>query len=144
MTYAEVKQLKPEEFKRLCGVNPSTFNEMVVVLQAHERSKKKSGRPSKLIIEDQLLLTLQYWREYRTYFHISKSWHISESNTCRIVRKVEDVLINSGLFALPGKKELRPAEYQIEVVVVDVTETPVERPKKSSANATQVRRNDIH
>ncbi|MEH2211389.1 MAG: transposase family protein [Nostoc sp.] len=28
-------------------------------------------------MEDQLLMTLEYWREYRTYFHIGQSWGVS-------------------------------------------------------------------
>ena len=29
-------------------------------------------------IEEQVLVTLEYWREYRTYFHIGTSGQISE------------------------------------------------------------------
>ena len=54
---------------------------------------------------------------------------------------MEDTLIQSGRFALPGKKKLHAADHEIEVLVVDVTETPVERPKKNSDNSTPVRRN---
>jgi len=55
---------------------------------------------------DQLLITLEYWREYRTYFLLGNSWGINESTAYRIVRKVENILIKSGLFNLPGKKAL--------------------------------------
>ncbi len=57
---------------------------MVRIVRAKEKQKKKSGRPPKLRIEDQILLTLQYLREYRTYYHIGIDWKISESNTYRI------------------------------------------------------------
>ena len=60
---------------------------MVRIVRAKEKQKKKLGRPSKLRIEDQILLTLQYLREYRSYYHIGKDWKISESNVCRIVLK---------------------------------------------------------
>ncbi len=70
MTYKQVKHLKTEDFKRLCGVRPETFTEMVSVVQERSPSKKKTGRPGKLSVEDQVLMTLEYWREYRTYFHI--------------------------------------------------------------------------
>ena len=33
MTYERVKYLKPEEFKRLCGVQPETFAKMLGVLR---------------------------------------------------------------------------------------------------------------
>jgi hypothetical protein len=45
-----------------------------------------------------------------------------------------DALIKSGKFSLPARKTLRE-NTEFEVVVVDVAESPVERPKK----ATQAR-----
>ena len=84
-------------------------------------SKKKTGRPGKLSLEDQVLMTLEYGREYRTYFHIGQSWGINESTAYRIIRKIEDILVSSRAFTLPGKKNLQKSDYQIEVVVVDVT-----------------------
>lgn len=130
MTYEQVKTLKPTEFKRLCGVYPDTFKDMVTVLKAEKVWQKKTGRPSKLSTEDQLLITLEYWREYRTYFHRGNSWGINESTAYRIVRKVENILIKSGLFNLPGKKALLESNSEIEVIVVDVSEQEIERPKK--------------
>ena len=64
------------------------------------------GRPPKLSIESQILVALEYWREYRTYFHISTDWAVSESTICRIVHRVETDLMASGLFRIPGKKRL--------------------------------------
>ncbi len=78
MTYEQVKRLKPEEFKRLCGVHPETFNQMVALMQ-QAKQQLKPGRPSKLSLENQVLMTLEYLREYRTYFHIAQSWGIYES-----------------------------------------------------------------
>ena len=131
MTYEQVQSLKPEAFKRLCGVGYTTSAEMVSVLQ-QQLQKPKPGRPPKLSLEDQVLLALQYWREYRTYFHIAQSWNINESTAFGSVRHVEDTLIRSGRFSLPGKKALRQPDSVLEVVVVDVTESPVERPKKNN------------
>ena len=68
MTYEQVRTLKPEAFNRFCGVQVATFSEMVSVLEQKQQGKRKPGRPAKLSLEDQVLLTLQYWREYRTYF----------------------------------------------------------------------------
>lgn len=130
MNYEQVKTLKPTEFKRLCGVYPDTFKDMVTVLKAEKVWQKKTGRPSKLSTEDQLLITLEYWREYRTYFHLGNSWGVNESTAYRIVRKVENILIKSGLFNLPGKKALLESNSEIEVIVVDVSEHEIERPKK--------------
>jgi hypothetical protein len=82
-------------------------------------------------MEDQLLMALEYWREYRTYFHIGQSWGVNESTAYRIIRKIEDILVASKAFSFPGKKKLSSYDYQVEVVVVDVTESPIECPKKN-------------
>jgi hypothetical protein len=95
VTYKQIKDLKPEDFKRLCGVHRHTFDSMLEVLLQHEKLKKKKGRPAKHSIEDQLLIALQYWREYRTYFHIGVSWGLDESVVCRIVHRVESLLAES-------------------------------------------------
>nr|WP_229638513.1 transposase family protein [Waterburya agarophytonicola] len=46
---------------------------MIRLLKDQAKYQKKPGRPAKLIIENQVLITLQYWREYRTYYHIAAS-----------------------------------------------------------------------
>ena len=60
---------------------------MVRLVKAQQKLKKKPGRPSNLIVEDRILVTLQYWREYRTYYHISKDWKVAESTVCRLVTR---------------------------------------------------------
>ncbi len=44
MTYADVKDLKPADFKRFCGVKPHTFAAMVEALPQREQQKKKKSR----------------------------------------------------------------------------------------------------
>ena len=88
------------------------------------------GRPAKLCIEDQVLLCLSYWREYRTLFHVATSYGVSEPTASRIVRHVEDCLIQSKLFNLP--KNLPESEgIDWNVVILDATEIPIQRPKKT-------------
>lgn len=101
---------------------------MVAIVKAKEKNKKKPGRPSKLRIEDQILLTLQYLREYRTYYHIGKDWKICESSVCRIVLKIENILIQSRKFSLPGKKKLLDSSLDEDLILMDVMESPIERP----------------
>ena len=141
MRYDEVEELPPGQFKRLTGVKRETFTQMLAVLRESEQQKKRSGRPSKLSLADQLMLTLMYWREYRTQFHVAKSYSIHEANVNRIIRKVETVLAASGVFSLAGKRAARSEEgAEISFVIVDVTETPIEKPKKSNAGVTAARR----
>lgn len=144
MSYSQIKDLPPALFKRYCGVKPETFHQMVKVVADHLGDTRiKSGRPTKLSLEDQVLMTLEYWREYRTFFHIARSWGLHESSVWRTIRRVEDILTSSKAFTLPGKKQLQLADHEIEFIVVDVTETPVERPKKSKSAITAGKRSVI-
>ena len=127
--YEKLIAMKDEQFRRLTGIKKITFNKMIEILTIAEIEKKKlGGRPSKLTIEDRLLMGLEYWREYRTYFHIGSSYGVSESVAYKIIKWVESTLIKDGTFSLPGKKELLRSDVEYDVVLVDATETPVQRP----------------
>ena len=139
MRYETVQHLKEAEFKRLTGVHRETFEKMLKVIA---KGMRDFGRPPKLSRADQLLMTLMYWREYRTEFHIAQSYGISESAVCRTIRKVEDTLVDSRKFRLPGKKALQPSETVFEVVLVDASEQPIERPKKAKIGITAAKRGD--
>jgi len=140
MRYETVQKLKNEDFKRSTGVQRNTFEKMLEVVEAGMR---EFGRPPKLSRADQLLLTLMYWREYRTEFHIGLTYGVSEATVCRTIKKVEDVLIQSKQFHLPGKKVLQPSDTVIEIVLVDATEQPIERPKKDNAGISAAKRGVI-
>ena len=137
MKYETIEHLKDTDFKRLTGVERETFEAMLTVV---EKGLPDFGRPPKLRRADQLLMTLMYWREYRTQFHIGISYGVSESTVCRTIQKVEKALMTSKEFHLPGKKKLQPSETLIEVVLIDVTEQAIERPKKSNGGTTAARR----
>jgi hypothetical protein len=139
MRYEDIQHLSEEKFKRLVGVKPKTFNQMLEVV---EQGIRNFGRPPVLNRADQLLMTLMYWREYRTEFHISIAYGVSESTVCRTIQKIENVLIQSEQFHLPGKKVFKESETLIEVVLVDATEQMIERPKKSNFAPT-VAKNDV-
>jgi len=108
LTYKKVKNLKAEDFKRLSGVHFETFNQMVEIVKQTESLRKQTGRPPKLRIEDQVLMTLEYWREYRTYFHLGSTWGVNESTAYRIIQKIENILIQATELRLPGKKKINP------------------------------------
>jgi hypothetical protein len=54
MTYEQMKNLKPGDFKRACGGHPQTFETMLQVLRDHEQKQVKPGRPPTLSLADQL------------------------------------------------------------------------------------------
>lgn len=130
MNYAASHTLSAPKFKRRFGVHRATFRRLVKGVKAQIPELPHPGRPAKLSIEDQLLVALEYWREYRTYFHIATDKGVSESTVCRIVHRIEAQVMASGLFRIPGKKRLLRGFGRPDLVVIDVTETPIERPKK--------------
>ncbi|WP_179286225.1 transposase, partial [Streptococcus pneumoniae] len=70
--YEASKQLTDARFKSLVGVQRTTFEEMLAVLKtAYQLKHAKGGRKPKLSLEDLLMATLQYVREYRTYEEIA-------------------------------------------------------------------------
>jgi hypothetical protein len=50
-------------------------------------------------------------------------------------------LIQSGQFTLPGKKKLQENDMVIEIILVDATEQPIERPKKNRNHIIAARKN---
>jgi len=105
MRFIEVNEYEKKQFLRLTGVKRSVFELMVEVVSQAQRD---FGRPRKLRVEDQLLLTLCYWREYRSQFHVASSFGVSEATVCRTVKKVENALLKdkrtSGFICLAKKR----------------------------------------
>ena len=117
---------------------------MVEILQKGYAEKHRCrGRRPKLSIEDLLLATLEYLREYRTYAHIAASYGIAESNIYRGIKRVEDTLIRDGTFSLPGRKAPLKRDTEYEVILVDATESPIERPQKSKNDTIPARKSGI-
>jgi len=148
MTKYEVLQKKPpKSFKRFIGVKEETFNSMIEVFKNYEEERTKNhgkgGRKS-LCPEDKVLLMLSYFREYRTLEHVGFEYGVSEATASRIVRVIESVLIKSGKFSLPSKRVLYQSDIDLEFVVIDATESPIQRPKKSKDTTTQGRKSAIH
>ncbi len=127
------KQSKQEtaKFKRKWGVTPQIFNDMVLVF-ADWKSKNKDtrGRRSELTIPQKIEVTLMYWREYRTQFHIAENYNVAESTICRAISEVENALAASGKFQLAGGKSGLIDEKDDEIVI-DIMECEIERPKKT-------------
>lgn len=136
MPYTQLQQLSGAEFKRLCGVSRETFAEMIEVVRPALERRGRRGGQAKLSVEDQLLVALEYWREYRSQFHIGVSWGLHETTVGRIVRKVENLLIQCGRFRLPSQRQLYQPGWEWKVMVVDVGEMEIERPKKNRSTTT--------
>ena len=145
MFWHQVKDKQPTVFKRLTGVYKKNFRLMVREMNKHDlKQVKKKGnsrsRPFKLGVEDQILLTLMYYREYRTQFHIGGTYQISESAVSRTIQRIENILMKVEGFKLPGKAKLSGSKQEYEMLLIDATEMSVERPKKSNTSTIETRR----
>ncbi|HGL3049718.1 TPA: IS5 family transposase [Streptococcus pneumoniae] len=124
------KQLTDARFKRLVGVQRTTFEEILAVLKtAYQLKHAKGGRKPKLSLEDLLMATLQYVREYRTYEQIAADFGIHESNFIRRSQWVEVTLVQSGVTI-----SRTPLSSEDTVMIIDATEVKINRPKKELAN----------
>jgi predicted DNA-binding protein YlxM (UPF0122 family) len=118
-------------FKRLYGVKPETFDKMKGILQKeYSKLHKLGGSPPKLTVADKLIATLKYYREYRTMESIGADYGVSKSTVCESIKWVENTLAKDKAFKLPDKKVLKETSDSIEYIIVDVTESPIQRPKK--------------
>ena len=139
--FEKSKKLNDQDFKQLIGVKRVTFSEMVSVLtEDYLKRHANGGRPPSLTIENRLCLVLKYWRQYVTQKELAFEFEVGEQTVRDTIAWVEDTLIKSGKFALPGKKVLLEPDNDIEIVLVDVTESPIERPKKNSVTGTLAKR----
>jgi hypothetical protein len=142
------EKVNEESFKRVVGVKRATFKVMVEEYKKAEEERKKGhkigGRKPKLCEEDRVLFMLEYYREYRTLYHMGIDYGISEGQASKLVRDVENVLIKSGKFSLPSKRALYEADNEIEFIIIDATESPIDRPKKNKKTIIQGKRNNIH
>lgn len=142
MRYEHLKRYSDTEFKRLVGVPRELFSEMVSVIHDAELQKRRPGRRHSLSLEDQLLLTLNYLRLYTTQLSLSASYGIAESNVNRTIHKIENILVKSRRFAL-SKKAMVTEDEDFNWVILDCTETEIERPKKSSGDTIAEKRKNI-
>jgi Helix-turn-helix of DDE superfamily endonuclease len=132
-------------FKRATGIHKNVFLEIIEILNNHKQLHRKhptSGNKPILSTEDALLMVLMYYREYRTQYHIGITYGLSESRVCEMIKEIESIIVQDARYHLPGKKKLLQSENTFEVVLIDVSESPVERPKKNNADIIQARKSD--
>ena len=140
------RDISNEDFKRVVGVKIETFKDMVKAVRKHyHNNKSKGGTTKSLSANDETLMMLEYYREYRTFKHIGVDYGVSESTAHYVVTKIEKILIKEPQFHLKTLKHSIPTDdtNDIDIVVVDVTENECERPKKNKEDTTQVKRKDI-
>ena len=103
--YEKALEMSEEDFLRRFGYSKKAMKKMVEILgEAYAAKHKRRGRHSKLTVGEKLMLACKYWREYVTFFSLGNEYDVAESTAHDITVWVENVLIQSGEFGLPGKK----------------------------------------
>ncbi|VRS44100.1 mobile genetic element [Streptococcus pneumoniae] len=100
---------------------------LAVLKTTYQLKHAKGGRKPELSLEDLLMATLQYVREYRTYEEIAADLGIHESNESNLIRWiqwVEVTLVQSGVTIS------RTSLSSEDTVMIDATEVKTNRPKK--------------
>jgi Helix-turn-helix of DDE superfamily endonuclease len=120
----------PKYCKRLFGVKYEIFEHILQKVQNNidnfliENPLSNRGIPADFSISNQVLLTLEYLRQYPTFLSLAFSYGISESYANKIYHKIRPILAETVGLKNPEKLKFK----HIQKVIVDVTVQPIERP----------------
>ncbi|MDR2641515.1 MAG: transposase family protein [Planctomycetaceae bacterium] len=122
-----------------------TFFQLLAIIRIADAQRHRlGGRPGRIPLENKLLWTLQYWREYRTIEHLAYEYNTVVSHIHDEIDWIENALIEDGAFCLQGKEVLQNyTNTPYQTVAVDETEHPVERPKKNKKIGIAARKDNI-
>jgi hypothetical protein len=126
------------------GIRKPTFDAMLEILEnAYKEMRKKGGRNRKLSVLDMLVVTLGYYRDYRTMENLGFDYGVHKQRICEAVYWVEQTLIKNGTFSLPSKRELVKENSTVSAAIIDVTECETERPKRNQKGSYSGKKNGI-
>lgn len=139
---ARIAKMAINKYKEIFGVEKYIFDRLLRLLECADafQRKSKAGRKASISVLDKLMITLQYWREYRTYRHIAFDYNVGKSTIGEAVIWVENTIISSGFCNLKSARELRENTSKIKIAVVDVTEQEIERPKRGKKTGIPARK----
>lgn len=128
MTISDLNKLSDEAFKRTVGVKRLVFSRMVKLV---ESQPKTAGRPHKLPAPYEVLITLLYYKEYRTYHSLGVTYNVHQSTIGKIIERVENILLQNDEFNLIKQNHcVKNLNTEVNnVILVDCTECRIERPK---------------
>ena len=123
-------------FIRLTGLKIADFLHLVELIKSDwekfEASKKCHGRNYKIkTLEDKMLCLLMYYRTYTNMLFLGFIFGVSDANVCRLFVKLEKMIAPHFSLKRLIKKEL--SKDELLELLIDVSETPIQRPKGKSA-----------
>jgi hypothetical protein len=140
MSHTDRLRRAPKAFRRLTGITPRAFDELLEKLaplheQAEARRKARPGRRRKpgggrkhtLELADRLLMLLIYYRTYITHAFLGFLFGIDDSAVGRNINPLAPLL--AGIFRIPERR-VEISEGEIRELFFDATERPTRRPKR--------------
>ena len=134
---------QPKVFRSLSGIPVEKFEKLYYQLlpiykttemkrfsSASRKRRIGGGRKKELCLEDQLLMTLIYYRHYVSQNFLGILFNLHNSNVSRSIRYIEPQLAK--IFKIPSRKiENELTEQQISLYFIDATEQQINRPQKN-------------
>lgn len=123
---------RPKNFQRATGLSLEQFEEIVSRCEPEWETtviepKKLDGRPYGVgNLEDHILSLLLYYRCYITQEFIGMLYGVDDSCVCRSIKRIEPILAK----VVAIKKDRTMTQEDLETIVIDCTEQPIERPKR--------------
>ena len=128
--YGTVFGFTSKKFLRTFGLSKVDFLYLLSLVTEWLRKKAlhpKGGHPFVLTPFDYLAITLLYMRQYPTMDILADEWGgISKGTICKVYNSTITYLVITGKLHLLSAKDLSDGD----IVVVDATESPINRPKK--------------
>ena len=121
----------PQTFSRLTGVSTELFGKMVEKIHplwdVRRDNFDEGGRIYNLSeLEDHVLAMLIYYRCYITYVFMGFLFNSHETTVMRSVSRIERIAVK--VIHIEKKREI--SREEVEYLITDVTEQPVQRPKR--------------
>jgi hypothetical protein len=130
--FDKIKNKRPDRFLRQVGISLVNFENLLQAVEKEigaamqKNPLKRRGKKSEVTLADRLLLTLLYLRQYSTFERLAEQFDICESYACKIYHQMCDILVK--ILKLKNRKAL--LEEPVKVILIDVTEQPIERPTR--------------
>lgn len=142
---SSLTELSEDEFTRKVGLPRACFMRLLslmvsqIKLIKQDHPLKRRGRKSTLKVEDKLLLTLYYLRHYPTFDILGDMFSVSSSYANDIYHDYLSIMVSA--LHVEGAKALKLEN--LETILIDVTEQPIERPQKGQKAYYSGKKNSI-
>lgn len=144
-SFEQVKTQSADDFLRDVGISLPAFEILLTKVSAYKEAErerypmKKRGLKHGVALVDRLLLTFRYLRHYPTFARLGKEFGLSESYACKIYHRMLKILLK--ILHMKHRKDLMNCD--LETVLIDVTEQPIERPIRHQKAYYSGKKNDI-